>query len=246
MPRQTIHTTSLFSTIVRRPLKIILWVCLAAAGLLATVALVLYRGTQHVPEFYQQALAPSASPAKQTQVGDDFERQALELHNQSTKPGRWQTEFTDEQINAWLAAILPRNHPRALPAEIRDPRVKITEQGVQIAWRWQTERLQTVVSLSGRIYLTDKPNQVALRLQGVHAGWVPLPLNQVLQGVREAARQQGVDLLWSQQDGDPVAMFQVPTRLDRYPDREIRLETVELAPGKLRLAGQTERVASGK
>lgn len=230
----------------RRPLQIILWFALAAAGLLAAAAFVLYRGTQHVPEFYQQAIMPSVPPAQQAQVGDDFERQTLELHNQSTKPGRWQAEFTDEQINAWLATILPRNHPRALPAEIRDPRVKITEQGVQVAWRHQTERFQTVVSLSGRVYLTDKPNQVALRLQGVHAGWIPLPLDQVLRRVREAARQQGVDLLWSQQDGDPVAMCRVPARLERYPDREIRLESVELAPGRVRLAGQTERVAGGR
>jgi len=228
-------------TIVRRPLKIMLWVGLAAAALLAVMALVLYRGTQHVPEFYQQALTSAVPTAPQIQVGDDFERQALNLHNQSTKPGPWQAEFTDEQINAWLAAILPRNHPQALPAETRDPRVKITERGVQVGWRYQTERFQTVVSLSGQIYLTDKPNQVALRLHGVRAGWLPLPLDRVLQGVRDAARQNGVDLLWSQHDGDPVAMFQVPSRLERYPNREIQLETVELEPGKLRLAGRTER-----
>jgi len=130
-------------TIVRRPLKIMLWVGLAAAALLAVMALVLYRGTQHVPEFYQQALTSAVPTAPQIQVGDEFERQALNLHNQATKPGPWQAEFTDEQINAWLAAILPRNHPQALPAETRDPRVKITERGVQVGWRYQTERFQT-------------------------------------------------------------------------------------------------------
>ncbi len=81
------------------------------------------------------------------------------------------------------------------------------------------------MSLSGQVYLTDKPNQVALRLHGVRAGWVPLPLDQLLQRVRDAARQNGVDLLWSQQDGDPVAMFQVPSKLERYPGRDIHLET---------------------
>ena len=230
----------------RRLLKIILWVGLTAAALLAVIALVLYRGTQYVPEFYEQALTPSVPAARQIQVGDDFERQALELHNESTKPGRWQAEFTDEQINAWLATILPRNHPQALPAEIRDPRVKITEQEVQVAWRYQTARFQTVLSLSGQVYLTDKPNQVALRFRGVRAGWVPMPLEQLLQRIRDLARQNGVDLVWSQQDGDPVAVFQVPAKLERYPGRDIHLETVELGPGKLRLAGRTERVADGR
>lgn len=227
----------------RRRLKIILGFAIAGAALLAATALVLYRGTQHVPEFYRQALTASGPPEQQAQLGDDFERQALELRNQSIRSGRWQAEFTDEQINAWLATILPRNHPRALPSEIRDPRVKITAQGVQVAWRYQTERFQSVLSLAGQIYLTDKPNQLALRLRGVQAGWLPLPLDQVLQRVSEAARQNGVNVLWSQRDGDPVALFQVPAQLDRYPDREIHLETVELGAGLLRLAGQTERVA---
>jgi len=226
---------------VRRPLKITLWIGSIAAALLAVTAFLLYRGTQHVPEFYEQALTASVPVAQQIQVGDDFERQALELHNQSTKLGRWQAEFTDEQINAWLAAILPRNHPQALPAGIRDPRVKITEQGVQVAWRYRIERFQTVVSISGQVYLTDKPNQVALRLHGVRAGWVPLPLDRLLQRVSDAARQNGVDLLWSQDDGDPVAVYRVPTQLERYPGRNVHLETVELQPGRLRLAGSTER-----
>ncbi len=230
----------------RRPLKIILWLGSMAAALLALTAFLLYRGTQHVPEFYDQALTFSVPVTRQIQVGDDFERQALDLHNQATKPGLWQAEFSDEQINAWLAAVVPRNHPQALPAEFRDPRAKITEQGVQIAWRYQSGRFQTVLSLSGRVYLTDKPNQVALRLQGVRAGWVPLPLDRLLQRVSAAARQNGVDLLWSQEDGDPVAVFQVPRQLERYPGRDIHLETVELQPGKLRLVGRTERVAGGR
>ncbi len=117
---------------------------------------------------------------------------------------------------------------------------------MQVAWRHQTERFQTVLSLSGQVYLTDKPNQVALRLHGVRAGWVPVPLDQLLQRVRDAARQNGVDLVWSQQDGDPVAVFQVPAKLERYPGRDIHLETVELGPGELRLAGRTERVAGGR
>ena len=186
MPAQGIPGSQCWEIAVRRSLKIFLWIGSIVAALLALTAFVLYRGTQHVPEFYEQALTPSVPVTRQIQVGDDFERQALELHNQATKPGRWQAEFSDEQINAWAAAIVPRNHPQALPAEFRDPRAKITEQGVQIAWRYQSGRFQTVLSLSGQVYLTDKPNQVALRLQGVRAGWVPVPLDQLLQRVREA------------------------------------------------------------
>ena len=229
----------------RRLLRLAFWFCLLALLLLAVTAFVLYRGTQHVPEFYQQALTPTISPQRELEIGDDLEREVLELHNAATKPGRWEAEFTDEQINAWLASILPKNHPRALPAEIRDPRVKITAQSAQLAWRLQTERFETVISLQADVYLTDQPNQVAVRLHAVRAGWVPVPLSQILERVSEAARRGGVDLSWSQQEGDPVALVRVPARHPEFEDREFSLEKIELADGKLRLAGRTERRPGG-
>jgi hypothetical protein len=230
---------------VRRFLRFAFWSGLIALLLLAATAFVLYRGTQHVPEFYQQALAPTVSPQQQFEVGDDFEREVLELHNSATKPGRWEAEFTAEQINAWLASVLPRNHPQALPVEVREPRVKLTAQSAQLAWRLQTERFETVISLQADVYLTDQPNQIAVRLHAVRAGWVPIPLSQILERVSEAARRGGVDLSWSQQDGDPVALLRVPTRHPEFEDREFSLEQIELADGRLRLAGQTTRGPGG-
>jgi hypothetical protein len=226
---------------VRRALRIALWSGLTCLLLLATAALVLYRGTQHVPEFYQQVLTATVPPAQQFQVGDELERDVLELHNATTKPGRWEAEFTDEQINAWLATLLPRNHPQALPAEIRDPRVKISADSAQLAWRLASERFETVISLQADLYLTDQPNQIAIRLHAVRAGWVPVPLTQILERVSDAARRAGVDLSWSQQEGDPVALLRVPSRHPDFEDRELHLESLELNDGKVSLSGRTER-----
>jgi hypothetical protein len=174
-------------------------------------------------------------------VGDELERDVLELHNATTKPGRWQAEFTDEQINAWLATLLPRNHPQALPAEVRDPRVKISADSAQLAWRLESERFETVLSLQADLYLTDQPNQIAIRLHAVRAGWVPVPLTQILERVSDAARRAGVDLSWSQREGDPVALLRVPTRHPEFEDRELYLESLELKDGKVTVAGRTER-----
>ena len=226
---------------VRRALRIVLWSGLACLLLLALAALVLYRGSQHVPEFYQQVLTATVPAAQQFQVGDELERDVLELHNAATKPGRWEAEFTDEQINAWLATLLPRNHPQALPAEIRDPRVKVSADSVQLAWRLDSERFEAVISVQADVYLTDQPNQIAIRLHAVRAGWVPVPLTPILEHVSEAARRAGVDLSWSQQEGDPVALLRVPSRHPEFQDRELQLDSLELNDGKVSLSGHTER-----
>ncbi len=225
----------------RRVLRIALWSSIAGLLVLAGAALILYRGTQQVPEFYQQAMRSQGSPDQQVQLGDDLERAALALHNAALKPGQWQAEFTAPQINGWLAAILPRNHPGTLPAEVRDPRVKLDASSLQLAWRLDSERFQAVISVQADLYLTDQPNQIAIRLHAVRAGWVPVPLTPILEEASEAARRAGVDLSWSQRDGDPVALLRVPSRHPEYPDRELHVDSLQLGEGKVTVAGHTER-----
>ena len=225
----------------RRLLGIALWSALIMLLLAAAAALVLYRGTRYVPEFYQQALAPEPSPQQQVEVADDFERDVLALHNAAGKPGRWEARFTDEQANAWLTAVLPENYPQALPAEVEQPRVKLTARSAHVAWRYPMGGIKTVVSLKADVYLTDQPNQVAIRLRAIRAGRVPIPPTQILAGVSEAAREAGVDLTWSQQNGDPVALLRIPIRHPQFTDRQLLLETLELEDGKVRLAGSTKR-----
>jgi hypothetical protein len=226
---------------VRRYLKLAIGLALLPLLLLAIAALVLYRGTQHVPEFYRQKLAAAPSPQQQIETGHQFERQVLELHNVTARPGRWEAEFRDEEVNAWLAALLPAQHPRALPAEVSEPRVQLSPQAAQVAWRQQQGYLETVISAQVDIYLTDQPNQVAIRVQSVRAGWLPLPLAEIVSEVSAAARDNGLDLTWSQRDGDPVALLRIPAQHPQYEYRELHLETLELKDGRLRVAGSTAR-----
>lgn len=225
----------------RRVLRISLWCAAVALAVLAAALLTVYRGSQHVPEFYREALAPPASRGQQRAAGDEFERDVLTLRNAAVQTGRWQAEFTDERINAWLAAVLPQNHPRALPAEIRDPRVKLSAEAAQIGCRFRYQGIDTVLSLRADVYLTDQPNQLAVRLRAVRAGWLPVPLSPLLERVSDAARRGDIDLTWSQRDGDPVALVRVPRQSAHYGNRELHLDGLGLDNGKIRLFGHTER-----
>jgi hypothetical protein len=224
----------------RRAWKTAVWLTALLFAVLAAVAFVLYRGTQHVPEFYERALTPKLPPAEQVKLGDEFERETLDLHNHATQVGRWEATFTDDEINAWLANQLPQNYPRALPPGVGNPRLQISPELVQVACRYDGEPLKTVISLAAEVHLTDKPNQVAVRVRSIRAGWVPLPLKQFLDTVTDAARRNGLDLTWSQADGDPVALLQIPSRHQQYQYREIRVDTIELRDGEVRLAGHTD------
>lgn len=221
----------------RRFLRILIWTLIVLVIVCGLTAYFLYRGTQKVPEFYQEAMAAPLTPQKQRQLGQQLEREAAQLHNQVRREGRWEATFTEEQVNAWLAVDLAEKLPSTLPSGVSAPRVRISPDRIHTGCKYETDGFSTVVSLETDAYLTDKPNQVAVRIHSVRAGSIPLPFRGLLEQVANSARQNGVDLRWSQQDGDPVALIQVPLRQQA---REISVESIELRDGEIALIGQTK------
>jgi hypothetical protein len=205
---------------------------------------VLYRGTQHVPEFYQQAVSGPRQETAQ-QAGDELERRVLNVQASLRREGRWSATFTDEQVNGWLTFHLPNRLRYRLPAGLADPRVQVTPGLIQAAVRYEGPRLQSVVSLEAQVHLTERPNEVALRIRRVRAGWVPLPLGQTLDQVAEAAQRGGLDLRWTQTDGDPVALIRLPAEHPEFPGRDLQLESIELGEGSVTLSGTTRERRSG-
>ena len=221
---------------VRRFVRIVclvLTVLAVAAGLLSGWV---YYAWRQVPEFYEQAL--QLPPEKMAEAGDQLEEQVLALHNEVQDEGRWEAVFTAEQINGWLGVDLREKFPNLLPPQFQQPRVAIDQGQAQVACRYEGSRTPSVLSLAIQAYLTEQPNVVAIRIRKARAGMLPIPRSQVLDRVSELARQADVPLQWAQQDGDPVALVTVPGNYGEL-DHSLRLDTLELHPGELHVAGRT-------
>ena len=214
---------------------------LLAAGAVALVAVfvlwIAFAASRRAPEFYRQALA--ASPEALAEDGQQFERTALDLHNQLQHDGHWQACLTQEEINGWLATDLPAKFPKALPAGVSQPRIAIDDGQFRVAARYQQDGIDTVLSLSGEAYLTAQPNELALRLDQARAGLVPLPLAQLIDDISAWAARQHLPLRWTEVRGAPVALFRLPAEWDDDGNRDFLLDHLELTPGKLLLAGRT-------
>jgi hypothetical protein len=206
----------------------------------SSTAFVGYQATQKEPEFYRQAL--QSEPLVQPTAGDDLEKAALDLHNDSQQAGSWQAVFTEEQINGWLAVDLQEKFPGVLPREIVDPRIAIEPERALIGCRYDDGRFQTVVSLALEVHLTEEPNTLAVRVCHVHAGVLPVPVTGFLDRITSVARQGRVPLRWGQASGDPVALVTIPVQHQNYAHREIYLESVELRDGEILFAGRTEKL----
>ena len=223
--------------VIRKPLRFLLLAVAACLVLLLTGGALLYQATRHVPEFYQRAL--EVSPQQQAAAGDELERQVLELHSEIQDEGRWQAVFDEDQINGWLASDLTEKFSTSLPTGVSEPRVSISPESVQLACRYQDSRIDTVVSLKLALAVNPQSNEVAITVQNVRAGLLPLPLKELLDQVAAAARRAELDLRWVQSDGAPVALLRVPAEIPSLEVTGFQLEKIDLGEGEIRLIGQT-------
>jgi hypothetical protein len=196
----------------------------------------LYIASQHVPQFYEEAL--NVDEQTQRRASDEMLQRLATLKNDTRKVGTWQSLFSAQQINGWLAVDLVENHPDALPKALEQPRVAIEPNRVLVGCRFHRGKLSSVLSLEVDVYLVE-PNVFAVRIYRARAGALPVPLTEVLEEVERAVHRQKWKLEWRKSEGDPVAVIRVPPRQDGS-GKAVHLEKLELRDGEIFLGGSTE------
>jgi hypothetical protein len=218
---------------------------LAVAGLVGAFLTLgsfscVYLALRREPHFYREVIAQELP----TDSGQRFERVVLDLHNQAQRVGRWEARFTQEEINGWLAIDLPAKFPRLLPAEVSEPRVTIGDGKFLVAARYRSHGVATVVSVTGEVYLTPQSNEVALRVIGVHAGALPIPIGRFLADATQHAARAGWSVRWGEHSGSPVALIRLPLDKDDR-QRQLLVDHLRCVRGEIMLAGHTQDGRSG-
>ena len=192
-----------------------------------------YRATQRVRPFYQQALAldPDVLEAGSRQL----ESRATTLYSDTQDPGQWHALFTAEEVNGWLAVKLAEEYADAIPEDVHDPRIAIAPEAITLGFRTRRGGVETVVSVDAIVFVTES-GAIAVRLAGVKAGALPLPVMQVADQLAASCQRMSLPVRWTQQDGQPVAIIDV----DRGGRQRVHIESIELGDGELYIAGRTE------
>jgi hypothetical protein len=207
------------------------------AVLVAASVVGLYRASQSVPDFYETALEIESDAAGQ--AGDELERQVVAMANDLQEGERWELVLTDQQVNGWLATDLTEKFPELLPPQLQQPRVSFQDETTYVACQLHSGKVTTVLSLQLDPYLTQQPNEIAVRVRRVRAGMLPVPLTKLLDQISDAARRSGLSLRWSQEDGDPVALLALP--VERPEIRSgVLLEQLDVATGALVVSGTAD------
>jgi hypothetical protein len=222
--------------VLSRRLRRLLTIVGALAILIAAALVGFYLALRHEPAFYRRAM--EIDQAALGKGSDRMLQNIAAMQNAFNRPGQWQFVVTADEINGWLAVDMARNHPNAMPATLRNPRVYISPNDLTVGCRYEQGVISGIVSMTLRPSVA-KANVVALQIVRARAGALPAPLKQVLDGVSQAARSMQLRLDWRQAGSDPVAMLSATD--DPEADYVVRIEKLELADGEMRIAGVTER-----
>jgi hypothetical protein len=225
--------TGLLKWIKRLAITGIVLVCLAGAAvyLLSELA-------QREPEFYVQAL--KVDSLEQRKQGSQMETKLLDLRNSILISETWSAEFTEPQINGWMAFDLRKKFPELVPNGIKDPRVSIKDQTIKLAFRCEVKPFKGIAIIETEIFMTDVLNQVGVKFKSVRSGLIPVPVAAFADQVTAIAQKSGIEIEWKDIEGDPVAMIQLPEKLVKSDDGSyIELETFMTDTGKIAISGRT-------
>lgn len=193
-----------------------------------------YLAWKHEPAFYRAALDTEA--ATLAHGSNELLEQASALVTDIRRQGEWRSLFTANQINGWLAFDLPKNHASLLPPGLEQPRVALEKGRIFVACRRAVGPVATVMAIEVEPYLLQ-PNELAVRICSARAGWIPLPLEPILQQITHATTEAELPLRWDQAGGDPVAVITLEPRRD--DQRVLSVESLEIQAGELYVAGTT-------
>lgn len=218
---------------------------ITALVLLAVVG-VLVGGTvwslKFQPTFYQRAMAQSAPPEVRRQQAKEFVQTTLRLVDGIRNEDRWSHEFSEDAVNGWLAEELPVKYAGWLPPEVAFPRVKFEKDSVLLAFQGRQGMWRGVVSARVRPWVTG-PNQLALEIQSLRIGLVPLPLDEVLGEFVKNMNSAGWRMQWRNSGKKDVLVVDLDEGdLAENHDRPV-LEVVELAPNCLQISGRRTSAA---
>ena len=210
-----------------------------AASVLATlisVPVAIWLSLTHQPTFYR---AMKSLPRAQREAkAKHFVANSLQLRNDISNERDWSAEFSDQEVNAWLAEDLMTHFADQIPAEIHNPRIAFELDRVTFAFELDRGPIRSVIWVVARVSVPED-NVLALTLEKVRAGVIPISVDRVIGPLTSGARDRGLDVRWLSDQDPPVALIRY------HPDggrSDVVLEKLTILQGKIRVLGRSDRL----
>jgi len=212
---------------------------------IATLAVLL----EHEPTFYRRASVPPGPERRSLAVV--FMARAANLRHRAKDFESLDETFNEEHINSFFEEqksideefLRSQDIKFRWPDDITDPRIAFEADRIRLGFRYHVGRFSTIVSIALRVWVTQaESNVLAVEIQGIRAGALPISSQSILERLSAAAESNNIKLSWYRLKGNPVAVLHFPSA----PHTKVQLDTIDLHPGKLFIKGlSAESVMKG-
>jgi hypothetical protein len=191
------------------------------------------------PDYYLRCAIPPGEERQKHSREFQSAFSSLWNHCANHYDDEWTDQFTQEQINSYFEEDFVGSGmmETILPEGVRAPRIAVEPDKIRLAFRYGNGAWSTIISIDIRVWLTKEPNVVALELQSLHAGSLPISAQSLLQQLSETAQQNHIEVTWYRhRSGNPVALLRF--QADR-PRPTVRLRRLELRKGLIVIGGES-------
>jgi hypothetical protein len=200
-------------------------------------AALLWLSLTHKPDFYRKLVQTEPSPQRH-ESAQRFLARSAQLRNDIMNEPHWEAAFSDHQVNAWLAEDLVNHFADQIPPGVHEPRVSFELDRMIFAFELDQGPVRSVITVVARVDVPEG-NVVALTLEKIRAGVLPVPADQLLGPITQHAESRGLVIHWKRDwAGLPVALLGYRADARR---RDIVLEKLQLLNGQIRLSGRSDR-----
>lgn len=203
--------------------------------LLIIVGFTLVRIVRHEPDFYRGTAVPEGKERKIR--SSEFFAQAGNFISFCQKPEsstEWDARFDEKSVNSFFDEGIGTTD-KILPEGVSSPRISFQQDKIRLGFRYAWGPISTIVSIDMRVWLTSETNVVALELQGMRAGALPISVQSLRERLTNALRPHLVEVIWYRFRGNPVALLRFPSESSKPV---VRLDLLELHQGMLRIVSR--------
>jgi hypothetical protein len=192
----------------------------------------------HEPAVYARSNLPEGE--ERQKLCGEFNSEFLQLYQGIRNQIDWNATFTEKSINSYFQEDFVQQGvaKSVLPEGVSSPRVALEPDKLRLAFRYTVGPWSTIISIDMRIWLPNKrePNVIALELQSLHAGSLPIAAQSLLEQISETARQNGIEVIWYRYHGNPVALLKFQAN---EPHPTIQFMGLKLDTGKIIIQGRS-------
>ena len=89
------------------------------------------------------------------------------------------------------------------------------------------------------VFVVDETGEIAVRIKQAQFGVLPLPLTQFADKVTRHLRRSGIEVTWTELEGDPLALMKVPENKLSIGDQTIRIDSIACQDHQLEMIGSS-------